>query len=334
MHRPRAATYALLAAIGTAAHGCATSPSPGPDGSQPGTLDAGPGLDGSRRPPFDASDMDSDGVVSVDDAEPIDVPILPTDGNDTLDGVLPAFDSDTDAHVRQIVARGMAMGNHHEVFAKIGDSITESASFLQDCGYGWYDTAGNAAALDAIQYFSAFPLGDRNSLNRASVCAVGGWSTDQALAGAPNAPVNAELAAIQPLWAIVMFGTNDLERFDLPTYLQNMNQLLDILEANGTVPILSTIPPRADTEPFISRAPMWVDAIRGLAQQRHLPLIDYNLALQPLPGYGLSDDGIHPSVFHDPDDKACYFISPGLTFGYNVRNFTALVMLDRLRNQY
>jgi hypothetical protein len=49
---------------------------------------------------------------------------------------VPDFDAATIQNVRNLVAAGAAAGNAHDVFAKIGDSITESASFLYDCGFG------------------------------------------------------------------------------------------------------------------------------------------------------------------------------------------------------
>jgi hypothetical protein len=285
----------------------------------------------------DASIDDSGNTIDMDagddasDAAPmIDVTYDAPLGTDPL----PAFDSETDAHVRDLITRGVARGNHPEVFAKIGDSITESASYLFDCGYGWIHLGDHPEMGPTIQYFSQFQFGDRNSMNRASLSAVAGWSASQALENYPDAPLVQELNAISPLYAVVMYGTNDLERVDVPTYLMNMNRIVDIIEMHDTVPVLSTIPPRMDGEPYASRVLMWNDAIRSLAQARHVPLIDFWLALQQATGYGMSPDGIHPAVYvnpADPNTDGCDFSGDALQFGYNVRNLTTLQMLTRLR---
>ena len=71
--------------------------------------------------------------------------------------------------------------------------------------------------------------------------------------------------------------------------------------------------------------------IRALAASRHLPLIDYWAAMLPLPRHGIEEDGIHPSVFRsDGDAQAGVLSDAGLAYGYNMRNLTALLMLERL----
>ena len=178
---------------------------------------------------------------------------------------LPPFDTATDLHVRDVVNVGRALGNHPEVFAKIGDSITESGSFLFDCGYGWVTLGDQPDIAPTIAYFSQFQIGDRNPLNRASECAVAGWSASQALENFPNAPLNRELADIRPLYAIIMYGTNDLERTDVATYAGTMNTIVDIVEANGTVAVLSTIPPRHDSDQLAALVPVFNDAISAVS---------------------------------------------------------------------
>lgn len=247
--------------------------------------------------------------------------------------VLPAFDTATDQHVRDLVARGRALGNRHAVVAKIGDSITESGSFLSDAGYGWYTLGLHPEVLPTIQYFSTVDLGGSNSLNRASICATAGWTSGDAIAGGSSSPLVRELDAIRPQWAIIMYGTNDIDRSDLSSFAANMRTIVDITEARAVVPVLSTIPDRLDSARAASLVPSFNDAIRSIARERHLPLIDYNLALAPLPNRGLSADGIHPNTYRiDGDTRSCDFTSAGTQFGYNVRNLTALQMLTRLRN--
>ncbi|MEZ4409893.1 MAG: GDSL-type esterase/lipase family protein [Polyangiales bacterium] len=247
---------------------------------------------------------------------------------------LPAWDAATVAHVREVRAAGQAMGNRAGVFAKIGDSITESGSFLFDVGFGWEDLGANTALAPTVAFFRATTLSGRdiNSFNRASVCATAGWTTADALAGGTNSPLQRELRAIRPAWAIVMYGTNDVDRLPTATFRANLETIVDQIEAAGTVPAVSTIPDRADSAAAETRALEVNAAIRAVAAARHVPLLDYWAALQPLPSHGVSSDGIHPNAYvADGVTSACTLTAAGLRYGYNVRNLTAIQMLDRMR---
>jgi hypothetical protein len=108
-----------------------------------------------------------------------------------------------------------------------------------------------------------------------------------------------------------------------------MSDLLDLLIDAGIVPVVFGISRRLDSE----SADLWVQSYnavgRGLAQARAIPFIDLRLALEPLPGYGISGDGLHLESF---PDGPCIFSPEGLTHGYNVRNLIALELLDRMRH--
>jgi len=241
------------------------------------------------------------------------------------------------AHVREVRARGAAMGNRLAVFAKIGDSITESGSFLSDVGFGWGSVGTYGALEPTIQYFrmTALPAQDgqaRNSFNRASECATAGWTTDDALSGGNASPLRRELNAIRPAWAIVMYGTNDIDRSTTARFATNLNAIVDIAEAEGTVVALSTIPDRNDGTAPAAAALRFNDTIRSIAAARHVPLLDYWAALQTLPSHGVSTDRIHPSVYvTGGSTEPAYFTEAGLRYGYNMRNLTAIQMLDRMR---
>jgi len=295
-----------------------------------GVRDSGPpdtGVRDSGPPDTGARD------VGVPDAgAPVVIDTLPSEGP-----ALPAWDRATVAHVREVRARGAAMGNRLAVFAKIGDSITESGSFLSDVGFGW-GSVGTYVALDpTIQTFrmAALPLQDgqaRNSFNRASVCATAGWTTDDALSGGSASPLRRELTAIRPAWAIVMYGTNDIDRSTTARFATNLNAIVDIAEAEGTVVALSTIPDRNDGTGPAAAALRFNDTIRSIAAARHVPLLDYWAALQTLPSHGVSPDRIHPSVYvTGGSTEPAYFTEAGLRYGYNMRNLTAIQMLDRMR---
>ena len=246
-----------------------------------------------------------------------------------LQRAMPTLDEATLARVRAIRAVGAARGMREGVFAKIGDSITESGSFLFDVGEGWYELGAFTALEPTIQHFRAQALGDRNSFNRPSACATAGWTAASALEGDPSSPLRTELSATRPGYAVVMYGTNDIDR-DTPDGLQrNLTRVLEIIEENGTVPVLSTIPDRTDRAEAGALAITMNSRIRALAAARRIPLLDYWAALQPLPARGLDGDGIHPNVYRG--DAGGNFTAEGLRFGYNLRNLVTLLALDRLR---
>ena len=262
-------------------------------------------------------------------AAPLDAGATVVPLSDALQRALPTLDEATLARLRAIRAVGAARGMRDGVFAKIGDSITESGSYLFDVGEGWYEIGAFAALEPTIRHFRAQPLGDRNSFNRPSACATAGWTAGSALEGDPSSPLRSELSATRPGYAVVMYGTNDIDR-DTPDGLQrNLTRILEIIEENGTVPVLSTIPDRTDRADAGALAISMNQRIRALAAARHIPLMDYWAALQPLPARGLDGDGIHPNVYRG--DAGGNFTVEGLRYGYNVRNLVTLLTLDRLR---
>lgn len=246
---------------------------------------------------------------------------------------VPVFDAATLARVRELRAQGVTRGMRADVFAKIGDSITESGSFLTDIGHGWYDLGGYASLEPTVMYFRRTLLADgSNSLTRPSSCAMGGWVASYALSGDPMSALRREMDYTRPAWAVVMYGTNDLDHVSAAEFSMTMARILDIIESYGSVPVLSTIPDRTDRADAAARVAGFNNAIRALASTRHTPLMDYWAALQPLPNHGVDTDGIHPSAYASNGNVACGVLTPaGLRYGYNVRNLVTLMALDRLR---
>lgn len=246
---------------------------------------------------------------------------------------VPAFDAATLARVRELRALGASRGMRADVFAKIGDSITESGSFLSDIGHGWYDLGGYRALEPTVAYFRRTTLADgSNSFTRPSSCAMGGWVASYALSGDPMSALRREMDYTRPAWAVVMYGTNDLDHVSPAEFSATMTRILDIVDSYGSVAVLSTIPDRIDRAEAGARVASFNDAIRALASSRHAPLMEYWRALQPLPNRGVDGDGIHPSAYAPSGNVACGVFTPaGLQYGYNVRNLVTLLALDRLR---
>ncbi|MFO0653433.1 MAG: SGNH/GDSL hydrolase family protein [Polyangiales bacterium] len=261
-------------------------------------------------------------------------PAAPAARVDLMAVAVPPFDAATVAHVRTLYGAASRAGSHLDVFAKIGDSITESGSFAHDIGHGWTELGEYARLEPVIRHFTrrAFSSdAEDNSFTRPSAAATAGWTTEDLLAGGDACPVERELRALRPAFAVVMIGTNDTERVALPEYERNLREVLRRVEARNVVAVLSTIPDHRGTPAFTARSREVNAVIARVARELHLPLLDYHAALAPLPNAGLCEDNIHPSAFvENGDTRAGVFTPAGLRHGYNVRNLTWLLMLERL----
>ena len=210
-----------------------------------------------------------------------------------------------------------------DVLAKVGDSITVSTWYL---GCLAAPAATLPAELEATRaWFAGGDAAGTTPFDRESLAAGVGWSATRALDGAP-APIDAELAAIHPRVATIMYGTNDVEGGDLDVFYGALDELVDRALAAGAIPILSTIPPRM-WNGNDGRVPGYNLIVRALAQGRGLPLVDFWREAAVLPGYGLGPDGLHP----DAAGGGCDFSADGLAHGQNTRNLITLTALDRLR---
>jgi len=246
---------------------------------------------------------------------------------------VPALDAPTRAHVRELFARGAAAGLRPDVFSKLGDSITESGSFAQDIGHGWYELGAFTELEPVIAWFRRRTLQgpDENSFTRGSAAATAGWESSQLLEGGDRCPVERELQVMRGAFTVLMVGTNDAERSSAGTLAANLSQIVDRVERRGVVTLLSTIPEHHGSDAARAEARAINGRIRALAAARHLPLIDYHAAMASLPSEGVSDDLVHPSVFVDHGDtRAAVFTAEGLRYGYNVRNLLLLLGLRRV----
>lgn len=148
------------------------------------------------------------------------------------------------------------------------------------------------------------------------------------------------LKKLNPEVAVVMFGTNDLNRVEAKDYETQTRSLVEKCLKNGTVVILTTIPPRAGVE---KKASAFADIQRKIASDLKVPLIDYHaeiLKLRPddwngaLPqfkedaakdGYQvptlIAGDGVHPS---NPQKFQDYSADALKKNGYQLRNVMTL----------
>lgn len=151
--------------------------------------------------------------------------------------------------------------------------------------------------------------------------------------------IDSWLSQLKPEVAMIMFGTNDLNSVPPAEFRQKMRQVVQKCLDNGTVVILSTIPPRHG---FAEKAADYNDILRTLSRQMKLPLIDFHaeiLNLRPDDWDGATDrfasyngydvptllarDGVHPS---NPQKWRDDYSTEGLSHsGYVLRNYLSLM---------
>ena len=154
------------------------------------------------------------------------------------------------------------------------------------------------------------------------------------------------LDKLRPEAAVIMFGTNDLGGIELEEYDAKTRQVVSACLERGTVPILSTIPPRHG---FDEKAAVFAAAVRAIADDMHVPLIDYQaevLARRPddwdgqlekfnrYEGYEvptlIARDGVHPSY---PEKHQHDFSEESLrSSGYTLRSYLTLLKYAEVIN--
>jgi lysophospholipase L1-like esterase len=80
------------------------------------------------------------------------------------------------------------------------------------------------------------------------------------------------LKKLNPETTVMMFGTNDLNQIEAKEYETRTRSVIDKCLKNGTVVILTTIPPRAGKE---NKSKEFAEVQRKIAADLKLPLIDY-----------------------------------------------------------
>lgn len=255
--------------------------------------------------------------------------IFPSGGSGTR---LP---DDVVAHIRQVYAAGQQLGNHADVFAKVGDSITVSIFTLNPIGDGLYNLGDYAGLQAVIDYFSRRETRSGvNSFNDTPIAAKIGWTTfgvldpdasDPGVCQADELPLLCAYRVLQPAFAIIMFGTNDVGILDANDYRANLNRIVALSEAQGVIPILSTFPQR---EGYEERSQIFNTIVVQVAAAHAIPLLDYGGAMLPLGRGGFDADGVHPSPPPNGYEGAADFRAENLHYGYVIRNLTALQLLD------
>ena len=134
--------------------------------------------------------------------------------------------------------------------------------------------------------------------NGRSFTASSGVTTGEYLAGGKHGlpPLADIIKKYNPEMAIYMLGTNDMNQGVAPAAAAaNVEKALDALMANGTVPVLSTIPPMKGKIPQVEA---YNAEIKKLAEKKKVPLLDLFGEMKAIDAdmmCFLTGDGVHLS---------------------------------------
>jgi hypothetical protein len=222
------------------------------------------------------------------------------------------------------------------VFMKVGASETVSEMMLH-CFSGesrWIVDLQEWEELQpTIDHFRGGDIVGSTPFDRESLAAEIGRTASWALTGSPS-PVEQEIAALNPAFTLISYGTNDMEmgtthRSALWGFYENYFELVDLTIAGGIVPILLGPTPRSDSVTGALWVPTYDAVIRGIAQGLPIPYLNLYLATIDLPEMGLSGDGLHGNGYrYEGRTQPCIFTDDGLEYGYNTRNLFILEVLD------
>lgn len=218
-----------------------------------------------------------------------------------------------------------------DVFAKVGDSITVSGAFLSCFARPDVVLGAHGHLAPTMDYFRrTLADGVASSFERSTLAAAVGWSSARPIEGSPS-PLEREIAATRPGFAVVMLGTNETYAQGIYPFARNLLATVDALLGLGVVPVLSTIPPRRDRGEARALVPEMNAVVRAIAEERQVPLVDYWQTLTGLPSSGLMPDGVHPRSLVSAIARPCWLDAEGLSHGMNQRNLVTLEALDRAR---
>ena len=226
------------------------------------------------------------------------------------------------ANVRRIWAEGQALGRNPHAFSKLGDSVVATPAFLTPFGRPTHYHLGDYEALQpAIEQFGGswlrYGVAIRPGLQARSV--FDPFWADKEWCEPNETVLDCEIRLNNPAFLLIHLGAND----DNSGFGRQLELIALRAIELGVVPILITKADRFEGEDDRNNA-----AIRQVAADHHLPLLDFDLLAGTIPQRGLRDDEVHlsavPSGIYDYRDPATW------KTGQAVQNLAILFMFDAL----
>ncbi len=227
-------------------------------------------------------------------------------------------------------------GTQAGVFAKVGDDAMDSPNFMAPFAVSGYDLGGFGDLQAAIDFYAATAVRPAldpaiNSFNVDSVAASDGWGIDDLSGPAPGgAPCDAvgggtrlscEYQIARPSIALISFSAVNVTYLPAEQFRSELQTLVfDSMSSYGVIPVLATIP--AGNGYSNEQLTEYNRAIVEVASESNVPLWNLWRAMQER---GIGDPfSVAPQGAGNLTDAA-------LSYGYNMRNLTALQTLQAVR---
>ncbi len=222
------------------------------------------------------------------------------------------------AHIRALYAAGVKNGNNPRAFSALGDSSIAGGLFLErfsakDVKLGDFEYLQPAlnAFADSLKRTSAsvrIGLHSWTALNPV-------WANKKLCEPNENG-VDCEFRLNKPSILFIHLGANDTAN---SVFDKNLRKIVEHVLAASVVPVLMTKAQPPDSQTRANNA-----SVRAIAATYNVPLVDFEVLAQTLPGYGLGNDKVHMTNFSKPDyTRASLFRS-----GHAMHNLAALISLD------
>jgi hypothetical protein len=229
---------------------------------------------------------------------------------------------ETAANVAAIYARGQAMGRNPRAFSKLGDSTILNPHFLGPFDAGTYNLGEFAYLQPAVDRFAGsfarHGVGARHGLHSWSVFDPL-WANEK-WCDAGEHLLACEFRLNNPAFLFVRLGSNDAG--SPGGFRFNVKEVIEFSLDNGVVPIIGTKADRFEGSNENN------DILRALAAEYHVPLWDFDLLAETLPGRDLDSDGVHLKIVDLPHD---YTQEETFERGHPLQDLSALIVLDQLR---
>jgi hypothetical protein len=293
--------------------------------------------------------MDTDTGTDVDeeDAGVIDPYIV--ENCIPMPHVFSPLTTEVEDHIFEIIEDGYEQEPNR--FMVVGDSISKvgglGSYFMGNCQYtygeienvwGWIgikDIRCYPHLQNSLDFFLAGEIEpDVTSYTRKSMATYGGMTAKWAIKGDPEygglSPLEREIDAINPQYAIITFGSNDIYRV-APEEDERIQQIADNImaiatecEFNGVVPIISSSINRLGYDDSMR---ILSNKLKSMCAGDEIPFINFFEATFSLEENGRRDSQ-HPR--NNSYNRNCTFDKVALERGANMHNLITLEMLDRI----